>query len=667
MSTSFGSLGDLFPESEVPCRVHGCKNMVHISGTRAMYSKTVEHGRNSTPMCDECYAYFQTLEDKEMPCSKPGCDGKWIWTRWQQLEAHARAHGHEPRPPQGLCPKCIEELKEVEAKQIPCRVRGCKNTWNWTAKMQLESKDGKPPRRLCDDCFRTLNSLEDKELDCCIKGCDHKVTWTRFQQLEYIRSGGDVAKPPQRMCERCLTLYHELKPVEVNCRVSGCKGTWLYTPREQVEARIAAPEGQEPAVPKRMCKSCFQFFQNSKDIEQPCANRGCDGKWIWTRAMQLGGHVHGHDHAPHRMCDDCQKRLKELQPIEQPCQEAACKGTWTYTPEEQLKDALLKRQPAPRHCAACKEFLASHQSELVKCEKCGGEFAWSAQEQLLTSLGAFQKPSVCAKCNSESLAEMPPPPQLVTPAPIKPLTVTIPTGGPWNDSPVTRDWPQGMTADLIERMEHATRRVVCIGDEMTLPPEDSSTPGWTALLERRLREKQPGTVLLQSGLAGCTTDLACARFERDVAPFAPHLLIFSFAFADSRKMPADASAEAYAAALQPLEEAFQRFVGLARALPQPPELLAWLPNPIYPQEGGRNDLWHDNPAPDAEAVRWYDAVLRALRSWCQKAEVPVLDAKAMFEMVGQKSALAWMATWNRPNADGLKNLANWFADKLGNP
>lgn len=405
MNDNFGSLGDLFPETEIRCRIHGCGKVIHISGERALHN--VAQGREARPnlMCPECLALFNQCEDKQVPCSKPGCDGTWTWNRIQQVEAKVQGRGDNP--PAGYCQKCRQEMKATEEKQIPCRIRNCKNTWTWTARMQMESRDGKPPHRLCNDCFQLMNTLQDKELPCRVRGCQNKVHWNRTQQLEHLRSGRSLEKPPQWMCEDCLKASKSLEPQEVKCKIHGCSGTWTYTPLEQLEALKACKEGETPAVPSRMCKACFDFFQTAKDIVQPCRNHGCHNTWVWTRSMQLGSFAHGRevDHAPARMCEECQKKLAEFQEIQLPCQEQenGCEGTWTYRPEDQLRDQLAGRQAPRRHCPACSEFLKQAKPEALVCAKCGKSFTWSVQEQLQHHLGNFAKPENCAECVSQEI------------------------------------------------------------------------------------------------------------------------------------------------------------------------------------------------------------------------------------------------------------------------
>ena len=709
MGTNLGSLGDFFKQNgtEQPCRIRGCKNTVRISEEQAMYGKTHGNVRNDGgKMCDSCWEFFNSCQDKVVPCSKPGCKGTWVWNRYQQLEAHVKGHD---TPPRGFCDACRSQVKEKQDIEQPCRTHGCKNTWTWTARMQQESHDGKAPHRLCDECHKIWITLQDKELPCRVKGCKNHIVWNRYQQLEWIRSGKKLENPPKRMCNECFDKFSLLKPVEVPCRVTGCSHTWTWTPFDQLEAIVgqplpkkedkpAAPEAQEPVAdtpapavpaenaapvpavdsaapeaapevsaapaapaveaapaspfklnpPKRMCPECFAFFNAAKDQEQPCANRGCEEKWVWTKAMQLAGHVHGHDQAPHRMCEKCQTALKGLKPIQEPCREADCHGTWTYAPEDQLKDSLLKRPPQGRHCPECAKFLQENQPQELTCEKCGEKFTWSVHEQLLTKLGTFQKPRFCAKCNTEELAAMPSSAPLIIPAAQTAFKVKMPVGGPWNDSPVTRDWPDGLTNERITAMENAAHRVVFLGDDLVADQEN--TPSLPSLLEASLNSTGDSYAVLNAGMRDCTTALGTARLARDVAAFAPETLIFSFAFADTMKR----SDEAQADFLARLTAETEAFLDAVQALENPPKkIICWMPNPIYPQNSG-NSAWKGNADPDVLTVNRYGSVLRNLKAICDRRQIAVADGKAIFDMQGQKTAMENMATWNRANAEGCK-------------
>ena len=114
MGSNFGNLGDFFPETEVKCRIRGCGNMIRVSKEEVI--QKLASGKNPRPekMCEECYAIFQTLEDKTLPCSTEGCDGTWVWNRHAQLEAMRKQKTDNPAPPHGLCEKCRAEASKVE-------------------------------------------------------------------------------------------------------------------------------------------------------------------------------------------------------------------------------------------------------------------------------------------------------------------------------------------------------------------------------------------------------------------------------------------------------------------------------------------------------------------------------------------------------------------------
>ena len=456
---NFGNIGDAFPETEIKCRIRGCNNKIHLSGRESM--NVAAGSMRSDRMCDECFAKLQTLEDKEMPCSKPGCKGTWIWNRFQQLEASAG--GRTPKP-HGFCKDCLEEMKNVQDRQIPCRIRGCKNTWTLTAREQLQLGDGHVPSRMCDECYHLLNTLQDQVLTCKIPGCNHTISWNRFQQLEYIRSGKSPDAVPSRMCDSCYALSKKLHNIEVPCRIRGCKNTWLFTVNEQMSqilagkvkhaeeaaadeaakepaavaevaeatpvaegtmpapevtpaenapmaqtAETAAPKASdvpEAIPPSRMCSECYAFFSKAVDREEPCRNHSCKNTWTYTRSMQLAQKHYAQGRTPVRYCDECLKKLKELTEKQMPCSQKGCDGTWTYTPEEQLRDLSAGRESKTRRCKKCTDFLKSHPAVEIKCEKCGATVEISSSQQLECELGVSTMPTQCADCNKKMLSEL---------------------------------------------------------------------------------------------------------------------------------------------------------------------------------------------------------------------------------------------------------------------
>jgi hypothetical protein len=663
LGSNFGNLGDFFPETEVKCRIRGCGNMIRVSKEEVI--QKLASGKNPRPekMCEECYAIFQTLEDKTLPCSTEGCDGTWVWNRHAQLEAMRKQKTDNPVPPHGLCEKCRAEASKVEPQERPCRLRGCKNTWTWTAREQIAS-GGKPPApRLCDECFNLLKPLKDDYLPCRIKGCKNHVLWTRYQQLEHIKSGKSLDNPPRRMCDECFKKYNELKDETRPCKINGCKGTWTLTAYEQLEVIRNTPEGQEPVMPQRMCKECFDFYANAKDIEVPCQNKGCSNKWIWTRSMQLGAHVHGVNHTPVRLCDDCLKAFMSLKDEERPCSVQGCTGTWTYSVKDQIRDKCNQREEPKRRCASCQEFLQNHKAEDLTCERCGATFKWSVQEQLQVHLGIFAKPTLCSSCATKEIGAASPTGEIkIVSRPV----IHIPTSGPWNGDEIVRDRPVRMDHAAVTAMEDAKIRVVCIGDEQTLSMDDVEK-SWPTLLETKLQKRLQAKgklSVLNVGIKGCGTAQGVLRYGRDIVPFKPHLVVFSFTWADA-KLPVNKTLddEALAARLAAANTAFEEFVVAFKETDT--KLLCWLPNPVYPQNSDEKSFDSDAFKAWAECqVKLYESLTNQVRQNCKRFEIPLVDGRALFEVGGTHSAQKWMSNWFMHNEQGAANIANWIEDAI---
>lgn len=664
MANRFGNLGDFFPATEVKCRVRGCENKIHVSGEEVI--QKLASGKSGRPekMCDECYARLKTLEDKEMPCSTPGCEGTFVWNRYQQLEAHVRSKGGEVSAPHGLCPACQESVKSLPDQERPCRLRGCKNTWTWTAREQQESGGKAPAPRLCNECFKIYRDLKDDYVPCRIKGCVNSVQWTKYQQLEHIRAGKSLDNPPPRMCEDCFKLFSTLKNEERACKINGCKNTWVLTAYDQLEIIRNTPEGEEPAMPARMCKECFDFYTTAKDIEVPCRNRGCKNTWVWTRSMQLGARLRGIKRPQVKLCDECVKALMLLHDEERPCNVPGCTGTWTYRAEDQLRDKCAAREEPKRRCASCHEFLQTQKPEVLTCGSCGKEFNWSVQEQLACKLGEFVKPEKCPDCVRSEIAGLAPadPSTLVVSRP----QIRIPTSGDWNMDEAIRDWPVRMDRDAIGKMENSQVRVVCIGDSATVSV-DTKDQDWPSLLEGKLQERfgECGKVgVLNVGIKGCTTAQGLARIQRDVVPFKPQLVVFSFVLGDSRLGLNDIKdAEEQEARLSKLAADFDEFVGKLKG--EQCTLLCWLPNPLFPQEceDGRFDQEQFKSWCERQSM-FFDLVQGVVRKGCERHGIQLVDARSLFEVNGAKSAQKWMSDWCNHNEQGAMNIANWLMDRI---
>ena len=214
----------------------------------------------------------------------------------------------------------------------------------------------------------------------------------------------------------------------------------------------------------------------------------------------------------------------------------------------------------------------------------------------------------------------------------------------------------------IEKMENSDVRVVCIGDEATLSvptPEFS----WPMLLEKQLQQRIGDgrkVGVLNCGIKGCGTAQGVKRFDRDVAPFTPQLVIFSFALADAmlgvNEVMDDAAQRERLAQLSADVDAFcERCKAIGS------KVLCWLPNPIYPQE--RTEFAYD---PDAfkgwceRQAKFYDLVQSNLKKSCEKNGVELVDARSFFEVNGIRSAQKWMSDWANHNETGAANIANWL-------
>ncbi|MBR4675107.1 MAG: hypothetical protein IKP00_11635 [Victivallales bacterium] len=664
MSDNFGNIGDSFPEKDVKCRVRGCKNIVHISAKEVMRDAVNGKARPAR-MCDECVALFNELSDKEMPCSKPGCTGTWIWNRYQQLEAMRSGRTGDPH---GFCDACREEMKSASEKQIPCRLKGCKNTWTLTAREQMEL-GGKPiPRKLCDECFHLLNTLTDKEVKCRVKGCENTWVWNRFMQLEHIKSGKSLDNPPNHMCDSCFNIFNGLKPIEQPCRIRGCKNTWVYSTYEQLEQIVKAKneareKGEDPATveppppPSRMCRECYTFFSEATDIQRPCRNKLCKNTWTYTRSMQLAHKQFGHGQPPSHYCDACAKLLETLQDKEMPCRQTGCDGTWLYIKDEQLRDLTAGREPKPHYCRRCQDFLKNHPSIDVACEKCGRSIEVSNIQQLECELGISTMPKLCADCTRASMDT-----ELGvedTANVINRPKIYIPKSGEWLDEPLVRNAPDSVTPEKIAEMSEATVRIVCIGDEMTVSCEDASK-SWPVQMEAKLRERFSDATVLNVGIPKSTTAMALKRFGRDVAPFKPQVVVFSFAFAEAMGLPVNISQEEREAFLVKLSEDTKALCNAIREIGAKP--LCWLPNPIYTAESDEEHL-------DAEAAAKrsanIDAVVHALVKACAAAEIlPPVDARFLFGVNGEQSSRRWMANWFMHNDIGAGNIAGWIKDQI---
>lgn len=655
MAKDFVKLGELFPDKAIRCQVRGCRNLWTVSGDEAVLHLASDDPEVPEHMCDTCLKRYRQSKDLEIICANPDCEKTSTWTRYQQVEAAVRGYR---TPPRRFCGECRARMNEMQDRQMPCRMNGCKRTWTWTRAQQMTWTRATPPSRLCDDCYDSVQTLAEKEVLCRVKNCGRIWKWSPYQQLEHLLAGQDMARPPRRMCEACHAALRELTDIELPCRCSDCQKTWTFTAYAQLEQSLR----QEAPPPERMCPECHQFWRSLRNQERPCRNRGCSNTWIYTRSWQLRDWLKGKDHPAHLMCKTCQKKLAQLQNRQMPCGIPGCEGTWNYTPEEQLKDQLAGRiEPRSRRCQACDQFLADHEQAQLQCAHCGKSITWSAYEQLLCDKGTFVKPETCAECAGRELSSHTG--RMELPVQHHHL-VRIPPGGKWTAFPHLASWPPHLDHDAVNHAETADLRIVALGDDLTFSSA-AKEESWPFMLEQRLNQalQTQGitAAVVNCGMPGTNTRDALRRLSRDVVPFQPHLVVFSFVFSDAYVRPQTMAkppvAELPAASFKVMEELWDKLRKSAG------QLLYWTSNPIFPHD------FAEQSNGSSAMRRWADQVeartnqhLAHALHLCSSCGVPVLDVRSRFEINGSRSARKWMSDWYNHNEAGARNIAMWMAD-----
>ncbi len=295
---------------------------------------------------------------------------------------------------------------------------------------------------------------------------------------------------------------------------------------------------------------------------------------------------------------------------------------------------------------------------MLSCVHCGKEINWSIYEQLLCQRGTFVKPTRCTGCAEQELALGKPQTHVET---VNRFVVKMPSAGRWQSHDRIRDWPRHLTYDAIEKVEKSDARIVVFGDDLTYSADNAET-AWPFLLEKALNQSLGGkgkVAVVNAGMPKCTSEQALLRFARDVAPFEPHLIIFSFAFADSL-LKLDRHDERWRPNIDP-DRTLGAMEALCRKLVSTPSrLIYWTTNPMFPLDYVAGD--QPSLIPWAkEQTAASDHCLRQAQQVCKSHEIPILELRARFEVNGTRSAKKWMANWYNHNEVGAQNIATWFA------
>jgi hypothetical protein len=335
----------------VPCSRAGCAGTwtwTRMAQVEA-WLKGGSTGRATHPprgLCSACRQAMQDRTDREVPCRLRGCTGTWIFTARAQLLAAAETDEIDPAPPKRLCERCETVLHALADRAVSCRIRGCADRWTWTRWSQLEAihagkSSDEPPPRMCDHCAQKVAEHKDVDIPCRVRGCRNTVTLTARAQLE-ADLAGRRPENQKRMCAPCLERFAKLEDQEVRCKRPGCKNVWVWKRGAQLAGKRRRP-------PPRFCDSCEAELGKLSDIEVACENQGCPGKWTWTRAAQL---IAGTKKPPHRMCEACLSFLETAQPKQIPC--AGCGKIIHWSKQNQLQ-TRLGRWVEPTRCGSCKQ------------------------------------------------------------------------------------------------------------------------------------------------------------------------------------------------------------------------------------------------------------------------------------------------------------------------
>ena len=201
----------------IPCRMKHCDHTwLWTAKQQLLWRKKEPPSR----LCDDCKRQLKELKPQEVPCRVRGCENSWTWTPYQQLE-HGKAGKDPEKPPRRMCRKCFETVKEFEDMECSCKIDECKRTWTFSAYAQLENRlrrgeDATPPDLMCRECFEFYKTTKDREMPCRNRGCRNTWTYTRGWQLRDWLQGR--TRPPSLMCSTCNEKRKQRQDLQKPCQ-----------------------------------------------------------------------------------------------------------------------------------------------------------------------------------------------------------------------------------------------------------------------------------------------------------------------------------------------------------------------------------------------------------------------------------------------------------------
>lgn len=626
---TMGSLGEFFPDKDVPCKNRKCRNTW-------TWTQKQQGGRVTPPkrFCQSCFEKVQQLEDQHVPCSEPDCEHTWLWTRDQQLIS-----GLDPaNPPKQRCLECQKKIaEEAEDKEMPCRIRECKKTWTWFKADQARHGRKKAPDRLCPDCFDKMKGLSDRTVSCRVEKCEGTWVYHRISQLADQLGGKPADYTPKRMCENCYKELKAYKEREVPCKIKECNHTWKFTAYSQLEYFTRV--GKDAPDPERMCDQCFKFMNEAGEEEINCRNKGCDNTWHYSKSMKLHDHLVKRRHPHYRMCSTCYEKVKAMDARKMPCRHDGCHNTWEWSPQEQLQHQLLERERDPeKPCTECSDFLRDTEPVDRPCTGCSKTMKVTAYQQLMEKLGTFHGSGLCPDCNKN---------QLDSSQSGQSLSIThhshvisLPHKGAWSQDRALQELPPRITPQLLKSVQDSDVVVLVYTDQLGLSAESE---GWPELVQKELTAKYPElkTTLINAAISGTTSAQAVARMARDLAPYQPDLIIYSFEQGNLK--------------LADSKEGIEPINTLAAAIGELGKPSVYLTCPMLPGEVSGSET---------DRLSYFTRMSAHAKSMAEKNGSKILDIRAMFEVTGRESAAKWMKSRFEANEKGSNMIAHWVADQI---
>lgn len=213
----------------------------------------------------------------------------------------------------------------------------------------------------------------------------------------------------------------------------------------------------------------------------------------------------------------------------------------------------------------------------------------------------------------------------------------------------------------VQRHLQATHRIVALGDSVTYSQQEFEK-SWPAQLERRLKKllNTKSLSVANAGIGGTTSGQALARWERDVVPYQPTLLIMSFVLNDGY-LAGGIQAPGHTAAFtkHTAAEAVSNWTALAKRARHEfgADVVLWTTNPWFTDwlpEGSPEWAWWQD--------YHYDATRKRLLDFAARKKLPVVDTYRAF--MARRDTASLMDDWLHHNAKGAAFIADCLAHDI---